>query len=413
MRKREKIRKLVSAAPDAPGVYLMKGAGGKVLYVGKAKSLKKRLVTYFGRDPGSKTVKLMAAVQDIEMRLCANESMALLLENSLIKRFQPKYNISLRDDKSYPLVKVTNESYPAVYVTRKRSPDGSRYFGPYTSAALLRQALKIIRRHFPYRSCRKMPKEACIYYRIGLSPAPCIGRISRSEYARTIRDIALILNGKSGTLIRRLTAQMSRCARRRDYEEAARLRDQVEALSALERNEKGFSSRDELEDLRHLLGLKNIPLRIEAFDISNIHGTSATGSMVSFFHGRPDKNQYRRFRIRTVGGIDDFAMTAEVVRRRYRRVIGEGMPVPDLVLIDGGRGHLLTALKVCEELGLAVPLVSIAKEFEHIYVAARKRPIKLKDDTPALNLLRRIRDEAHRFAVAYHRVLRRKKVIGG
>lgn len=407
-----KLREIIAQAPDTSGVYLMKDKAGRVIYVGKAKSLKKRLLNYLGRGLDTKTVMLMSKVADIEYRLAPTESLALLLEAGLIHKYTPKYNVSLRDDKSFPLVKITNEEFPAICITRKRENDGSRYFGPYTSAWLLREALKIIRKHFPYRSCRQMPREACLDYRIGLSPAPCIGKINKREYAKTVKNIALILEGKTNALIKKLLVEMKSRSKKRDFEEAAKIRDQVNALSAIAENYAGSPNQGELEDLKNLLHLNKLPERIEAFDISDISGKDATGSMVSFYRGLPDKNNYRRFRIKTVRAIDDYGMMAEVVRRRYFRLIKEKLSLPDLVIIDGGRGHLMTAVRVLDSLNLNIPLASIAKEEEHIYLSEHSKPIKLLSDTPALNLIRRIRDEAHRFAVAYHHILRRKKIIG-
>ncbi|MDO8661796.1 MAG: excinuclease ABC subunit UvrC [Candidatus Omnitrophota bacterium] len=406
------LREIIARAPDTSGVYLMKDKAGRVIYVGKAKSLKKRLLNYLGRNLDTKTVILISNVADIEYRLAPTESLALLLEASLIHKYDPKYNVSLRDDKSFPLVKITNEEFPAICITRKREDDGARYFGPYTSASLLREALKIIRKRFPYRSCKQMPREACLYYRIGLSPAPCVGKINKREYARTIKNISLILEGKTDALMKKLLTEMKLRAKKHDFEEAAKIRDQLNALSAIAENYAGAPNQGDLEDLKNLLQLKKLPERIEAFDISNISGKEATGSMVSFYRGLPDKNNYRRFRIKTVKAIDDYGMLAEVVQRRYLRLMKEKLPLPDLIIIDGGRAHLATAARVLAGLGLNIPLTSIAKEEEYIYLGGTLKPIKLSFDTPALNLIRRIRDEAHRFALAYHHILRRKKLIG-
>lgn len=408
----EKLKNIIANMPDTPGVYLMKDRSAKVIYIGKAKSLRKRLSSYLGRELFGKTDVMMSNVGDIEYRLTQTESLALLLEASLIRKYKPKYNVSLRDDKSFPLVKITNEEFPAICVTRKKEDDGARYFGPYTNAGLLREALKIIRKHFPYRSCRKLPKRACIYYRIGLSPAPCIGKISKRQYAKTIAEISLILEGRAGVLVRKLSRKMRLKSKNLEYEEAADIRDQIAALSAMGQVNTGVSSKLELEDLRRLLYLDKLPERIEAFDISNISGRFATGSMVSFYRGTPDKNNYRRFRIKTVQRIDDYKMLAEVIRRRYRRLIEDKLSLPDLVLIDGGRSHLLTAEKELKGLCLCIPLVSIAKEDENIYTENKAQPMKLSHDTPALNLIRRVRDEAHRFALSYHRLLRRKGAFG-
>ena len=407
-----KLKTKVAELPLSPGVYLFKDSAGRIIYVGKAKSLKKRVQSYFGRELSGKTVAMMSNVADIEFRTAPTEAMALLLEASLIHQHMPKYNVAMRDDKSFPFVKITNEKFPRLCIVRKREAGGSRYLGRYTSASLLREVLRILRRYFPYRSCKELPKKACIYYRLGLSPAPCIGKITKEEYARTIDKICLVLEGKTETLIKRLLREMEAKSKAQSYEAAAKIRDQISALSSIGAAKAGVSPHDELEDLKNLLNLHKFPMRIEAFDISNISGKEATGSMVSFYKSMPDKTNYRRFRIKTVERVDDYGMLREVVRRRYSRVLAEDLGHPDLILIDGGKGHLLTAEKEIQGLGLKIPLVSIAKEEEHIYVQGRDRPIKLKQDTPALNLIRRVRDEAHRFAVSYHHLLRRKKVIG-
>lgn len=406
------LKEKIKALPDSPGVYLMKDARGEIIYVGKAKALKKRLLSYFGRDLATKTLVQMRSVVDIEVQLCPSEGLALLLEAALIHKHKPKYNISLRDDKSFPLIKITNEDFPSIYVTRKKELDASRYLGPYTSAKLLGEALKIIRRSFPIRSCKILPDKSCLYYRVNLCPAPCIGKISKKDYAGIIENISLILEGKTGTLIKKLTQQMKRFSENKEFEKAAAVRNQISALSALSSMRPDFSSNDEMEDLKNLLQLEKLPERIECFDIANISGKEATGSMVSFWKAKPDKNNYRRFRIKSVFAVDDYAMMQEVVRRRYTRVVEQKLPKPDLILIDGGKGHLMTAAKVLLDFGLPIPLASIAKEEENIYVLGRLNPIQLRSDTPALNLIRRVRDEAHRFAQAYHHLLHRKKIIG-
>lgn len=390
----------------------MKDATGEIIYIGKAKSLRKRLGSYFSRDITGKTMVLISKVADIELRLAQTESLALLLEAALIHHHKPRYNVSLRDDKSFPMVKITDEEFPQICITRKKVDDGARYFGPYLSGVLLKDALKIIRRYFPYRSCKQLPQKACIYYRIGLSPAPCIGKIEKKGYARIIEKIALILDGQTDTLIKKLTQEMEASSKAHDFEEAARIRDRVAALSAIGETRSGFSRVREAEELKNLLKLDKLPERIEAFDISNIFGKEATGSMVSFYKGGADKDNYRRFRIKSVAGIDDYAMLREVIQRRYQRVKAENLPLPDLVLIDGGRGHLSAAEEKIRELGLPLVLASIAKDRENIYTTSKAMPLKFTSDTPALNLLRRIRDEAHRFAVSYHHLLRRKRIIG-
>lgn len=390
----------------------MKDKAGKIIYIGKAKSLRERLHTYLGRGLSSKTIALMSKVSDIKYQLCPNESFALLLEAELVHKYRPQYNVSLRDDKSFPLIKITDEEFPAICLTRKKQADGGRYFGPYTSAKLLKQALKIIRKNFPFRSCKQLPKEECIYYRIGLSPAPCAGKINKKEYGQSIKNIILILEGKTDWLMKKLSRAMNLKAKNQEFEEAAKIRDQINSLSAIGQQAAGSRAKDQLQDLKKLLNLDKLPQRIEAFDISNISGKEATGAMVSFYQGLADKNNYRRFRIKSVKGINDYDMLKEVIRRRYLRVARENLPIPDLILIDGGRSHLLVTDSEIKKLGLNIPLVSIAKDRENIYIKNKANPIKLNQDTAGLNLIRRLRDEAHRFAIAYHHLLRRKKIIG-
>ncbi|MCX5703911.1 MAG: GIY-YIG nuclease family protein [Candidatus Omnitrophica bacterium] len=406
------LKDKIAELPDSAGVYIFKDSQGEIIYIGKAKSLKSRVSSYLGRDLSSKTVALMSNVSDMEYRLTPGESLALLLEASLVHQYQPKYNVSLRDDKSFPSVKITHEEFPAVYITRKKEADGAGYLGPYTDVKLLRQALKIIRRSFPFRSCRSLPREACLYYRLKLCPAPCVAKINREGYAKIIENISLVLKGKTADLIKRLSEELVLRSKVQAFEEAAKIRDQIYALGSIGQSQTGFSSQFELEDLKTFLKLKQLPERIEAFDISNIYGKEATGSMVSFYRALPDKDNYRRFRIKTVSAIDDYKMLGEVIQRRYSRAIKEKLPLPDLVLIDGGRGHLLTTQKKLKELGIKIPLAGIAKKKENIYILGKPGPLRFKSDTPALNLIRRIRDEAHRFAVAYHHILRRKKIIG-
>jgi len=412
MKNADKLKDKIAHIPDVSGVYLMQDKAGHIIYIGKANSLPKRLMSYLGRDFNAKTMALMSHVEDIEFITTPNETLALLLEAGLVHKYKPRYNVSLRDDKSFPYVKITREDFPCLYITRKKEDDGSRYFGPYTSAKLLKNALKIIRRTFPFRSCKVLPKKPCIYYRLNLSPAPCIGKISQKEYSKIIDNIILILEGKTSQLIQMLSKEMEVNSKNLDYEEAQKNRDQINALSVLSGSKEGIYSQGELEDLRNFLHLSSLPQRIEAFDISNISGQEATGSMVSFFQGRPDKKNYRRFRIKGEFGINDYGMLSEVVFRRYGRLIKENIALPDLVLIDGGKAHLLTAQRQLRKLNLNIPLISIAKEQENIYIWNKKDPIKFGSDTPALNLIRRIRDEAHRFAVSYHHILRRKKIIG-
>lgn len=409
------LKQKVDRLPQAPGVYLYKDSRGRIIYIGKAKSLKKRVQSYFTRYLAAKTQALVSRIDDIEYILTPSEAQAQILEAALIKEKQPHYNIDLKDDKSFPLIKITDEAFPIVSVCRNKDRENARerctYFGPYTNAKLLRQALKVMRSILGFRTCASMPKKMCLYGRIDLCPAPCEGKISQAGYQQIIRDIGLFLDSKYEQLLSRLTDEMKAAAQAREYERAAKLRDQMLSLSAIGNYRRHCASPDETEDLRQLIGLKKAPERIEGFDISNISGRQATGAMVSFFKGHPDKNNYRRFRIKTVSGIDDYAMMREVVRRRYSRVLAEHTPLPDLILIDGGKQHLLAAWDELRRLGADVPLMSIAKEYENIYVAGKDTPILMRRERPGLNLIRRIRDEAHRFCRSYHHLLHKKKTL--
>lgn len=409
---KEKIREL----PGSPGVYIFKDESGSVIYVGKASSLKKRVKSYFrpSKNLSPRVESMVEKVREIEWTVTSSEAEALLFESNLIKEHRPKYNVALRDDKSYPLIKITMaEEYPRAMVARGRKNDGSLYFGPYTDAALLRQAIKSIRKIFPFRTCRPLPKKACVYYEIGLCPAPCEGKISREDYLDNIKEIILFIEGKKDELLRVLTGKMKRLSGEERFEEAAGIRDRIEALSAAV-YKKGIDATGGLNELKEILGLKDEPRLIEAFDISNIKGQEACGSMVTFKDGRPDKSKYRMFKIREVEGQDDYAMMREVVRRRYTGTLKEKHKTPDLIIIDGGRGHLSVAADEIRKAGLAdVPVIGIAKVFEHIYTLDRDMPIALAPSSKALQLIQRIRDESHRFAIKYHHILRREALIGG
>lgn len=408
-----KLKNIIKELPETAGVYIFKDDQGRIIYIGKAKSLRKRVQAYFSRFLSAKTQAMVAKIADIEYRITGSESQAQLLEASLIKEHLPVYNISLKDDKSFPLIRITDEEFPAIYICRRKKinpQDTSLYIGPYTNAKLLRQALRSIRKIFGFRSCKRIPKKICLYGKINLCPAPCVGKISIKDYQEIIQEIKMFLTSQNEKLIEHLNLKMQLLAKEKRFEEAARIRDQIYALSAILKPQRTYL--DELEDLKNLLGLKKMPERIEAFDVSNLFGKEACGSMVSFYKGLPDKANYRRFRIKTVEKIDDYKMLAEILFRRYSRLIKENLPLPDLILIDGGRSHLLTAKRQLSKLGLKIPLVSIAKEKENIYIPNKTKPIRLNSATPALNLIRRIRDEAHRFAIKYHRLLRKKGLIG-
>lgn len=402
------IKERLKTLPDAPGVYILKDSKGCPIYVGKASSLRRRVASHFkDRGVSLKQSIIISNTKDIEYILTGSEAEALLMEAALVKENQPRYNVELKDDKSFPRLKLTlNETWPRLLITRKKKPDGAIYFGPYTSSKLLRQAVKILRRLFPLRMCKDFPLP-CTDYHIGQCWAPWLGEVNKDSYNRMVNELILFLQGRRAELLKQLFSQMEQASRERHFEDAARIRDQIQALTQVVTKKRDFTIKDELQELRAILNMDSMPNRIEAFDISDIHGLQAVGSMVSFLDGRPDKDNYRRFKIETVKSIDDYSMMREVINRRYSGLVKEGKPLPDLIIIDGGKGHLSTALDELKRLGLDVPSIGIAKQFEYVYLADRKDPVILPPNSKVLHLIQRIRDEAHRFAISYHHRLRK------
>ncbi len=404
----ENVKEKIRNFPDSPGVYIMKSAGGRILYVGKAVSLRKRVANYF-RDNVTdiKTNILTEKVREIDFIPCDTEAQALILEASLIKEKKPKYNIALRDDKSYPYVAVTNESFPRVFPARPKKKGNLLLFGPYPNVRLIKEALKLIRKIFPYRSCRFFPKTPCLYYHLNLCPAPCAGKISSREYKNILTGLYKILSGDKKVLIKTLEKKMLRASRSRHFEEAAYLRDKIIAVKSLY---SGKSSIHEIIYLKDVLGLEYLPLEIEAIDISNTSGREATGSVVVFTDGIPDKSSYRRFRIKGVYHPDDCKMIEEVVARRFRSK-DKYTKLPQLVIIDGGRAQVNAASKALKSLHIDIAVVGIAKRNEELWLKGRNKPLIIPKDNPALHLIQRIRDEAHRFAHKYHLLLRKKRML--
>jgi excinuclease ABC subunit C len=544
----------LDAVQPRPGVYLLKDKHGKVIYVGKAKSLRTRVRTYFrGGDERSQVRFLMQRVADLETLVTSNDKEALILENNLIKQYKPRYNIRLKDDKSYVSVKVTvRDAWPRVLVTRKIVKDGSKYFGPYASAYSVRETLDTIRKVIPLRTCSdgvfRNRSRPCLEYQIKRCLGPCCLPVDAQVYQEHLREAMLLLEGKSQQLVRQLEGEMQRAADALRFEDAARVRDKIRAIertqerqqvvshwgddqdvfglyreggfieaqvlfvrqgkltgnqaysftdfefpdedvlaelltqfyqgeryvpdeilvpvdledrevraeylserkgkridivrpqrgdkvrllemaaenacqSFRERQDAGRNRERMSEELQRQLHLRNAPKRIECFDISNIQGRMAVGSMVTFDEGEPDKNRYRRFRIKTVAGADDFRMMYEVLKRRFTRAKAEGS-YPDLLVVDGGKGQLNVALEVLRELeisevdaaGLAKMRVDrdahapeVTRSEERVFLPGRKNPVILKRNSNALFLLQRVRDEAHRFAITYHRQLRSKE----
>ena len=408
------VKTKVKGLPTTSGVYLYKDADDVVIYVGKAVNIRKRVESYFRKDTGSyKTDLLVSYIADIDTIQTASEAEALILEASLIKQYQPKYNIELKDGKTYPYIQITKDEFPLVSVIRFNARDKqnihAELFGPYVNPALIREALQIIRKIFPFRTCDPFTHKLCLYYDLGLCQGPCEAKVSTEDYRRNIRHIRFILEGKKDDLYRNLRLEMEELSHQKDFEGAAVLRDQIRAIGALYSGTGDINYFKEAEQLQRVVGLERAPVRIECFDISNIMGNQSVGSMVSFLNGKPDKNNYRKFRIKTVKGIDDFQMIAEIVRRRYTRIQSEGLSFPDLIVIDGGKGQLGAAMQELKKLNLPLPIVSLAKQEEEIFVPGKRNSLKLSHDSLGLKLLMRIRDEAHRFGLKYHTLLRTKK----
>jgi excinuclease ABC subunit C len=546
------ITEQIKGLPARPGVYLFKDADGTIIYVGKAASLKHRVGSYFGAGQklAPKIRRMVGKIADLEYFITASEQEALILELNLIKRHHPRYNVRLKDDKTFPYLKIDlAEDWPRVHITRRLEENGGRYFGPFASAKSIRQTLRLLKGIFPFRSCSKpitgSDARPCLEYHIGNCLAPCIGAVSRQEYAEVIRQVVLFLEGRQERVVKKLKTQMERAAEKMNFEKAARLRDQIQAVEQVVEGQRiaarvkgeqdviafdqdkdqayvqvffirggkligresfllrgtsdeapgqimaGFikqfyasaphippllllqhpaeevavlqgwlsgkrgsrviiqspkrGSKKELvgivaenarqgleqlkikqlaspralsaalEEIQEELNLPRLPARIEGYDISDIQGAAAVGSLVVFEQGRPKPAHYRRFRIKTVSGVDDYAMLGEVLRRRFKRgneASDSWAVMPDLVLIDGGKGQLSAALAAMREVGAdSIPAIGLAKENEEIFVPGRSKPIVLPRSSPGLQLLQRLRDEAHRFALGYHQRVRKKQTF--
>ncbi|MDP3730859.1 MAG: excinuclease ABC subunit UvrC [Candidatus Omnitrophota bacterium] len=408
------LKETISDLPHTPGVYIMKDSSGEILYVGKADDLRKRVSNYFQSSErhSGRIGSLVSQIADISHLPTATSAEALLYENGLIKQLSPKYNIALRDGKSYPMLKITiKERFPRLMITREKKSDGAVYYGPYTNAKLLKEALKILQKTFPLRTCSKIPKKKCLKFDMILCLGPCEGRVTEERYGAIVKELRLFLEGRHSELVRLLTERMKQLSRDEKFEEAAECRKRLEVLSSVNKDRVKYGPANELGELKNILGIKGKLEAIEAFDVSNIMGDEAVGSLVYFRKGKPDKNEYRKFKIKTVSGMDDYGMMREIVRRRYTRSVKEKKELPDLIVIDGGRGHLSVALDELKKLGLDdLPVIGIAKEFERIYVKGKKDPILLPKESKALHLLERVRDESHRFAISYHKKLMSKRI---
>ena len=467
----DQIRNKLSEVPHRPGVYLHKDRFGTVVYVGKARDLRRRVSQYFhpSRRMGwdLKFNALVDAIHDFDWHVVKSEAEALLLEGKLIKDFKPRFNIDFRDDKRFLLLKVNlNDPIPRFTLTRFRKDDGGLYFGPFAHSGSLRRTMTMLRRKFHLRGCRALtPAEAdykhCLFANVKNCTAPCIGNVTRDEYLGQVRAACEFLEGHTDEMRAELEEEMKKAALALEFEKAAQLRDALDDLKKTTQQTEKFervpyklpmaiNPEADMRELGRILGLPAAPSRIEGFDISNISGTFMVASMVSFWCGRPDRSNYRRFKMKSVTAQNDFACMAETIKRRYSRlqreiegrppepeevddavvvVAGAVLPpdgeldapwvpkpskrmtFPDLILIDGGRGQLNAACEQLALLGLGhIPIIGLAKEYEEIYRPEEANPLRLGLDNSALKLLQRVRDESHRFANTYNAQLRLKKI---
>ncbi len=421
----------------APGVYFHKDAGGEIIYIGKAANLRNRVRQYFhsGRPTDSKTMMLVSEIADVDWTEVESEADALFLEAELVKRYLPRYNILLRDDKSLQYVRIDYKSdYPTVRLVRRPLDDGAQYFGPYINSFSLKKALRYLRRAFPYAVSRPAnQKRASLHYHLGLDPGLEEGRTRLADYRANLRKLMQYLRGNRVALMRNIEKEMKRAAKAREFEAAAQLRNQLKSLQDLNRQiifsdrEIQDASKDQaLIELVNLLGLEASPRRVEGFDISHIQGTDTTASMVVFADGLPYKTAYRKFKMRTPGN-DDFAHIFEAISRRLSQVNVKKWGLPDVILIDGGKGQLSAAMKARDVANhSSIPMIGLAKKEEEIILKKSIRPqsshfqgsslesgkfrvVRLPKDSHLVKLLQRIRDESHRFAVSYHSTLRGRR----
>ena len=547
------LRDKLKSIPKNPGVYFFKDKNSDVIYIGKAKNLKNRVRSYFNKANQDTKSKIMVShARDIEYLVVSDEVQAIITEANMIKEYKPRYNIVLKDDKTFPYIVITNEPYPRVEIIRKKNlhRDGNTYFGPYTDVNYLREVVKVLHRIFPIRTCsyfidnqsiKNKKISVCLDYHIKKCQGPCEGLVSEYDYQSMIESVVQFLKGKNRTIREKINSMMNKASQEFNYEEAARLRDQLVALDSFYKKQKkiahDFNNRDiihvsykdtygigfvmrirnslligrekfnlkivddsfenllnafliqyynntfdipseiiinadidnkkvledwlaskkgkkvniikpikgnkremldlciknsdillkekivkkikrkeyipkTLSELKEVLGMSVIPRRIEAFDNSNIQGTSAVAGMVCFIDGKPRKKEYRKFNIKSVKGIDDFESMREVVFRRYSRQLKENKPMPDLILIDGGKGQLSSAKSSLDKLGLGyISVIGIAKKIEEVFLPNSSHPQNISKTSPALYLLRKIRDEVHRYAITFHRKKRSKKTF--
>ena len=425
---KEKIAAILRSLPERPGVYIMRDAEGTVIYVGKAIKLRRRVSSYFRHSnfASPRLRKLVSLVEDISVIRTETEAEALIVEARLIRRYSPFFNVDLKMNDRYPYIRVTDEAFPRLEITRVKRDDGAVYLGPFVSAGNIRSLMRLAERYFPLRVCRAdlkpdPGKRPCIEYSLGHSMGACAGLCTQAEYRERVGDVILLLEGNTRELIERLHRRMDAAARRMDFEEAAHCRDTMRALWRISRQRVSSALQEDLDsETWHVLnqtqrafGLRTIPWRMDAFDISHTAGHDTYGCCVVFEQGRPNPSLYRRFRIRGLaeGEVDDFASIEETVRRRYRHVLDQSEPMPQMALIDGGPVQLEFAMRALAELEMELPLVALAEREELLFLPNRPdAPIRLDRSSPVLQLMQRMRDEVHRFAITTHRRARNARM---
>ena len=422
---KEKIKAILKTLPERPGVYLMRDAEGKIIYVGKAIKLKRRVSSYFRHQHlSSRLNKLVSLIEDISIIRTETEAEALIVEAKLIRRYSPFFNIELKMGDKYPYIKITDEDFPRLEITRHKRNDGAVYLGPFVDAGNIRNLMRLSERYFPLRVCRAKinpdkNKRPCVEYNLGHSMGACAALCSRDEYRERVADLILLFEGKSAELVERLRERMDVAAKNLEFEKAARFRDTIRAIWRLSRQKISSALQEDLDSetwqvlnqIQKLLGLKTLAWRIDAFDISHIHGHDTYGCCIVFEQGRPSPNLYRKFKIRSIddGEINDFQSIYETVKRRYSHVIDNSEPAPQLALIDGGPIQLEYAERALKELNFELPLIALAEREELIFLPNKpNEPLRLERNDPALQLFQRLRDEVHRYAITTHRHARNK-----
>ncbi len=418
--------------PRKPGVYLFRNSAGRVIYVGKAKNLRNRLSSYFqpsrSRTADPKTRSLIRSIEFYEIHLARTESEALLLESKLIKEYSPFFNVELRDDKRYMLICVDpSESFPRLKLVRLKRNDGRIYYGPFPHASVLRRTVEYLSKRFGLRTCNvASPTEEtcrhCLDHIVRKCSCPCLGKVSAVEYDGRLKGAMGVLEGDVDDLVAELDSEMRKHAEKHRFEDAAQCRDMIDNLRKVCRfgrmrtyqrtpSATPASPENACDELAAVLGVQAGARRIECFDISTIGGSFSVGSMVCFVDGRPFRSGYRRFKVRSVEGVDDFAMMREVVSRRYRRLLEQGEDAPDLVIVDGGKGQLSAAISGLADSGhRPLAMIGLAKRQEEVFLPGESEPLVLERHHPGLRLIQAVRDEAHRFAISYHKKLRSQRI---